>query len=109
MAEMTRALINAPQKAKKGEVVEAKALLSHPMETGYRPGPDGKLFPRDIVKKFACTYDGEPVFSAELFPAIAANPYLAFTFVATHTGVLSFAWTDDQDKTFVRTARIEVE
>jgi sulfur-oxidizing protein SoxZ len=109
MAAMTRALINVPPKAKKGDVVEAKALLSHPMETGYRPGPDGKLFPRDIVKRFVCTYDGEAVFSAELFPAISANPYLAFTFVATQSGPLTFAWTDDKGVTFVQTARIEVE
>jgi hypothetical protein len=31
---MARALINVPRKARRGEVIEIKTLLSHPMETG---------------------------------------------------------------------------
>ena len=49
------------------------------METGYRTGPDGKLVPRDIIHRFLCTYKGEEVFSADLSPAISANPFLSFT------------------------------
>ena len=106
---MARALINVPAKAKKGEIVEIKTMMQHPMETGFRPGPDGKLYPRDIIKRFVCTYDGETVFSADLFPAISANPYLSFTMVATVSGVVTFSWTDDAGQTQVQTARIEVE
>jgi sulfur-oxidizing protein SoxZ len=106
---MARALINVPAKARKGEIVEIKTMLQHPMETGFRPGPDGRLYPRDIVKRFVCTYDGETVFSADLFPAISANPFLSFTTRATASGVLTFSWTDDKDQTQVQTARIEVE
>ena len=72
---MARALINVPAKAKRGDVIEIKALISHPMETGYRTGPDGALVPRDIINRFICTYNGEEIFSADLFPAIAANPF----------------------------------
>ncbi|MFZ9500016.1 MAG: thiosulfate oxidation carrier complex protein SoxZ [Beijerinckiaceae bacterium] len=106
---MARALINVPAKAKKGEIVEIKTMMQHPMETGFRPGPDGRLYPRDIIKRFVCTYDGETVFSADLFPAISANPYLSFTMVATVSGVVTFSWTDDAGQTQVQTARIEVE
>ena len=34
---MARALINVPAKAKRGEVIEIKTLISHQMETGYPP------------------------------------------------------------------------
>ena len=37
---MARALINVPQTAKRGEVIEIKALIAHPMETGYRAGAE---------------------------------------------------------------------
>jgi sulfur-oxidizing protein SoxZ len=106
---MARALVNVPAKVKRGDVVEIKVLISHPMETGFRPDPNGKFYPRDILKSFACTYDGEHVFSAELFPAVSANPFFSFTVVATQTGVLTFSWTDDKDQTQVQTAKIEVE
>jgi sulfur-oxidizing protein SoxZ len=105
---MARALINVPAKAKKGEIIEIKTMLSHPMETGFRPSDDGKLVPRNIIKRFVCTYDGEAVFSADLFPAISANPFLSFTLVATNSGVITFSWTDDNGQTQVQTAKIEV-
>ncbi len=68
---MTRALINVPGRARAGEVIEIKTLIAHPMETGYRVGPEGRLLPRDIIRRFACAYDGEVIFSAELHPAVA--------------------------------------
>ena len=40
---MTNVLINAPKSAKRGSVVEIKALILHPMETGFRPGSEGAL------------------------------------------------------------------
>lgn len=92
---MARALIHMPASARKGEVIEIRALIGHPMETGYRPGMDGKLLPRDIIQRFACRYNGELVFSAELHPAISANPYIAFYTTATESGTLEFSWEGD--------------
>ena len=106
---MTRALINVPSTAKRGQIIEIKALISHPMETGFRTGPDGNLVPRNIIKRFTCDYNGEEVFSADLFPAVAANPFLSFTVAATETGLIAFRWIDDQDQVQVETAEITVE
>ncbi|MXQ14523.1 thiosulfate oxidation carrier complex protein SoxZ [Microvirga makkahensis] len=106
---MARALINVPSKAKRGEIIEIKALVSHPMETGYRTGPDGGLVPRDIISRFLCTYNGEEIFSADLFPAIAANPFLSFTTVATESGRIAFRWIDDKGQAHLETAEIVVE
>lgn len=106
---MARTLINVPPTAKRGEVIEIKALISHPMETGFRPGSDGALIPRDIIHRFACTYNGEEVFSADLFPAITANPFLTFTTVAEESGEIALSWTDDQGKTQTETVKITVE
>src|SRR3954468_23946760 len=106
---MGRALINVPAKAKRGEIVEIKALVSHLMETGYRTGPGGALVPRDIIQRFACTYNGEEVFSADFFPAIAANPFIAFTTVATESAPVLFRRIDDQGRGQIETAKITVE
>ena len=105
---MARALINVPSKAKRGEIIAIKTLISHPMETGYRPDSDGKLVPRDIINKFVCTYNGTEVFRADLHPAIAANPFLSFYTVATESGVLTFTWTGDDGKSFVEKISITV-
>lgn len=105
---MARVLINVP-KAKRGEIIEIKTLISHPMETGYRPKGDGTFFPRDIIQKFVCTLNGEEIFRADLYPAIAANPFIAFTTVARESGVLSFSWIDDRGETQTETAKLVVE
>jgi len=103
------ALINVPERAKRGEVIEVKALVSHPMETGYRRTQLGALVPRDIIRRFVCSYNGTEVFRAELHPAIAANPFIAFPTVATESGTLTFQWTGDNGFSMTESARITVE
>jgi sulfur-oxidizing protein SoxZ len=105
---MARALIKLPDTASPGEVIEIRTLIQHPMETGYRPGPNGKILPRDIIRRFTCAYDGEVIFSAELHPAIAANPFLSFTTVATRTGPVTFTWEGDNGFSQTETATLTV-
>jgi sulfur-oxidizing protein SoxZ len=105
---MARALINAPKTARRGEVIEIRTLVSHPMETGYRPGPEGRLLPRDIIERFTCVYNGVEVFRADLHPAVSANPFLVFTTVATESGTLTFTWTGDNGFKQTETVAIEV-
>lgn len=92
---VARALIQVPASARRGEVIELRALIAHPMETGYRPGADGRVLPRDIIRRFSCRYNGETVFAAQLHPAISANPYLAFHVLAVESGTLEFDWQGD--------------
>lgn len=86
--------IVAPATARKGQVIEIKTLVNHVMETGYRRDNVGKAIPRDIITSFTCTYAGEEVFRMELFTGVAANPFVAFTTIATETGDLVFEWRD---------------
>jgi len=106
---MARALINVPPKAKKGEVIEIKTLISHPMETGFRVTYNGALIPRDIIHALRVTYNGEEIFSVELSSAIAANPFVSFTTLATESGTLEFAWKGDNGFSVTETASITVD
>ena len=106
---MSSALINVPPRARRGEIIEIKTLVSHPMETGYRRTQVGAPIPRDIIRLFVCTYNGTEVFRAELHPAIAANPFIAFSTVATESGTLTFQWTGDNGFSVTETAAITVE
>jgi len=106
---MARALINLPAKAKRGQVIEIKTLISHVMETGFRPSNMGVMLPRDIITEFVCSYDGDEIFRADLFPAIAANPFITFHTVATQSGTLTFTWTGDNGFSVTEQASITVE
>lgn len=106
---MARAIVHLPRSAKRGEIVEIKTLVQHPMETGFRRTQLGELIPRDIIRSFECTYDGEVVFRADFHPAIAANPALTFTTVATRSGTVEFKWTGDNGFSLTQTASIAVD
>lgn len=92
---MARTLLRVPATAVRGEVVEIRTLIQHPMETGFRPDASGVVQPRDIIRRFTCHYNNRPVFSASLHPAIAANPFLSFCLTATESGILAFTWEGD--------------
>ena len=106
---MTQALVNVPAKAKRGETIEIKTLISHPMETGYRHDTNGAPIPRDIIHTFVARYNGEEVFRADLHPAIAANPFITFFTVATESGVIELTWTPDHGEPVTQKANITVE
>lgn len=92
---MARSLITLPERVTRGESFRVRTLLQHPMESGFRVGADGRLLPRDIVRRFRCLYNGELVIEAELSPAIAANPFIEFSVRAVDSGSLLFEWTGD--------------
>ena len=106
---MASALINVPPRAKRGEIIEIKTLISHTMETGFRRTQLGAVIPRDIIRRFACTYNGTEVFRAELHPAMSANPFIAFSTIAVESGTLEFQWTGDNGFSVTQSAAILVE
>ena len=105
---MARALVTVPKSAARGDVIEIRTLIAHPMETGYRTGDGGAPLPRNLIRRFTCRYDGEEIFAADLFPAISANPLIGFFTVATVSGTLTFTWEGDNGFMQVETASITV-
>jgi sulfur-oxidizing protein SoxZ len=93
MADRPR--IKLPKEAKQGEIVQIKTLVAHLMESGQRKDAQGKTIPRKIINKFTCEFNGKPVFTCALEPAISANPYIQFDAKIEEAGTFKFAWTDD--------------
>jgi sulfur-oxidizing protein SoxZ len=100
--------IKLPKQAKKGEVIQIKTLISHVMESGQRRDREGKVIPRKIINRFTCEFNGQPVFSCEIEPAVAANPYLQFSAKVEESGTFKFTWTDDDGTTITAEEKIAV-
>ena len=92
---MPDARITLPATVPRGQPFEVRVLIRHPMETGYRMDDLGKSVPRNVIRTFACRYNGDAVFSALLSSGIAANPYLRFFVTARESGQLTIEWLDD--------------
>lgn len=106
---MARAIVNVPAQAKKGEIVTLKALVGHSMETGFRHTETGAVVPRDIIRSFACRYNGVEVFRADFHPAVAANPLIEFSTKATESGTLEFVWSGDNGFAASESVEIRVD
>jgi sulfur-oxidizing protein SoxZ len=102
-----RPRVRVPAKVKKGDVVQIKTLISHPMESGQRKNEQGEKIPRKIINRFVCTLNGKEVFSVDLHPAVSSNPYLVFDVRVMESGTFEFTWTDDDGTVYRKTANIE--
>lgn len=102
------ARVSMPAEAKKGDIIEIKALIRHVMETGHRSDARGNPIPRNIITTFTVTYGGEEVFRMDLNPGVSANPYVMFSTLATQTGELVFTWTDQNGAETVERKQITV-
>ncbi|MGH8766391.1 MAG: thiosulfate oxidation carrier complex protein SoxZ [Burkholderiales bacterium] len=105
---MARAIIQVPAAARRGDIIDLRALIGHAMETGFRHTESGGLLPRDIIRELVCTYNGVEIFRADFHPAVAANPLIAFTTVATESGRIEFRWTGDNGFSATESAPITV-
>ena len=93
----------------RGDVIEIKALIMHSMETGFRPGPNGQIIPRNIIEHFTATWNDTEIFALEMSPAISANPFVSFFAVATESGTIRLRWSGDQGFAVEEQVAIAVE
>jgi len=100
--------IKVPKSASAGDVIKIKSLVSHTMESGQRKDKEGNIIPRKIINKFECQFNGDPVFSCDIDPAIAANPYFEFRAKVAESGTFKFLWTDDDGTVIEAERNIEV-
>ena len=90
-----------PENAKRGEAIEIRAMIMHPMENGFNFDTQGTTIPVHIITDFLCRYLGEDVVRVKLEPGLAANPYFSFYLEAQRSGEVEFEWTD-QDGSITR-------
>lgn len=97
MSRSSRAVVTLPKTAKRGEVFPIRAIVQHEMESGFRHTEQGVRVPRDIIREFVCSYNGNLVFKADLHPGIGSNPLFIFYAKAEQSGTIEFKWTGDND------------
>lgn len=102
------ARVSLPKSARRGDLVEVKTIIAHPMETGLRTDETGRRVEQRLIHTFTCAVNGRIVFKAELYTGISANPYLIFHFRARESGTVEFLWRDDDGSIYRETASIDV-
>jgi sulfur-oxidizing protein SoxZ len=91
------ARIQVQHEARRGDLIEVRIVIQHPMETGFRYDSLGRQTPRNVIQRFECRYGGVEVFRASMGAGIAANPYLRFFVRAERSGDIECRWVDQEN------------
>ena len=102
------ARIQVQREARRGEIIEVRVLIQHPMETGFRYDAFGRQTPRNVIYSLHCRYGGVEVFRASMGAGIAANPYLRFFVRAERSGDIECRWVDQENASGYASAWVKV-
>ena len=82
----------------KGGITTLKALITHPMETGFRKNKKtGKKIPAHFIQEVICKANGKTVLTASMSGGVSKNPYISFKFTGASKGdVVELSWSDNK-------------
>ena len=75
---------------------DVRVLMTHPMETGQRKDPDGKLVPMHFIQNLTVKVNGKTVLDAEISQAVSRNPVFSFRVKGGAKGdKIEVSWLDN--------------
>lgn len=86
--------------AESGGVTTFKALISHPMDSGFVKDSSGNIIPPHFIQVLTITHQDKLVFVANWGPAVSKDPYLEFKFKGAKKGdEVTVSWVDSEGQT----------
>ena len=81
----------------KGDTVDVRVLMVHPMETGQRKDSSGNVVPMHFIQEVAVRLNGKPVLEGQISQAVSRNPVFSFRLKGAKAGdKLEIAWLDSR-------------
>ena len=94
-------------RAKDGGLVDVKALIHHPMDSGFVKDAEGKLIPPHYIETVTFKHKGKVVLVADWGPAVSKDPFLGFRFKGGAKGdTLEVHWVDNKGQSDSTSANI---
>ncbi len=80
-----------------GDTADIRVLMSHPMETGQRKDPAGKVIPAHHIQSITATVGGKVVLDGQIGAAVSRNPVFGFKVKGAKTGdKVVITWVDNK-------------
>lgn len=91
----------------KGGVTSIKALVKHPMDSGFVKDSAGDIIPPHFIQVLTISHDGKDIFVADWGPAVSKDPFLECRFKGGKKGdKLTISWIDNKGESDSTTATI---
>jgi sulfur-oxidizing protein SoxZ len=81
----------------KGDTVDVRVLMNHPMETGLRKDGGGNLIPLHFIQEITVRLNGKTVIESQISQAVSRNPVFSFRVQGAKAGdKLQISWLDNK-------------
>lgn len=90
------AKILLPVSVARDAVIDVRALLVHPMDTGFFRDADGNPIPPYFVNAVTISYGGEEVARFEWTSGISRDPFVRFPLRASREAPVQITWKDNK-------------
>jgi sulfur-oxidizing protein SoxZ len=81
----------------KGDMVDVRVLMNHPMETGQRKDGGGNLIPLHFIQEITVRLNGKTVIESQISQAVSRNPVFSFRVKGAKAGdKLQISWLDNK-------------
>ena len=83
-----------------GGFTDIRVLMTHPMETGLRKDPDGKLVPMHFIQNLTVKLNGRIFVDGQISQGVSRNPVFSFRIRGGARGdKVEVAWLDNTGET----------
>lgn len=90
-----------------GGVTSLKALVKHPMDSGFVKDSAGNVIPAHFIQVLTVAHKGKNVFVANWGPAVSKDPFLECRFEGASKGdELTISWVDNKGESDSTTATV---
>jgi|HubBroStandDraft_2_1064218.scaffolds.fasta_scaffold02182_11 sulfur-oxidizing protein SoxZ len=90
------AKILLPLSVARDAVIDVRALLVHPMDTGFFRDAEGNPIPAYFVNAVTIAYGGEQVARFEWTSGISRDPFVRFPLRASREAPVQITWKDNK-------------
>ena len=94
--EVGAARVLVPTTIRRGDVIDVRALVEHPMATGLFRDPDGHPIPAHFINDVSVTYGDREVAHFVWTSGISRDPFVEFPLRADREAPLAFTWKDNR-------------
>lgn len=98
--EIGAARILVPTTIRRGDVIDVRALIEHPMDTGLFRDADGNPIPAHFINDVTVTYGGDVVAHFVWSSGVSRDPFVEFSLRADREAPLKFTWRDNTGAVF---------
>ena len=78
------------------DITQVRALIAHPMETGYKRDEKGNKIPAHYIQELTVKHNDKVITNSIMGSGISRNPYFAFKFKGGKSGdKITISWVDN--------------